>query len=261
MSYSSPTGLRLCALQTVPMIQPNDDLADVICRCMEAEAIELEADDIVVVAQKIVSKAENRRVPLAGVTPTEEARALAAKADKDPRVVQLILDESREVVRMVPGVLIVEQNLGLVMANAGIDMSNIEQGEEDDHALLLPLDPDASCRNIREGIRARTGINPSVIISDSVGRAWRECTVGLAIGVSGVPARVDLRGSTDLYGREQRVSEIALADSLAAAAVLLMGECDEGRPVVVISGLKLERADESASAKDIVRAADKDLFR
>ena len=207
-----------------------------------------------------ILKGEGRCVALRPIEASARARELAHQVDKDPRVVELILRESREVVRAAPGVLIVEHKQGLVMANAGIDMSNIEHDDGEDHALLLPVDPDASSRQIRQRIKEISDIDVGMIISDSVGRAWRECTVGLAIGVSGVPMRVDLRGSTDLYGRPQRVSEIALADSLASACVLLMGECDEGRPVVIVSGLSSER-DNSASARDIVREVGKDLFR
>ena len=242
------------------MVDEGDDLGEIICACTQAEGIQFGRGDVVVIAQKIVSKAEGRYVSLGQVEVSPRARELAHQIDKDSRMVELILRESREVVRTAPGVLIVEHNQGLVMANAGIDMSNIEHKGADDHVLLLPLDPDASSRQMRQRIKEITGADVGVIVSDSVGRAWRECTVGLAIGVSGVPMRIDLRGRTDLYGRTQRVSEIALADSLASACVLLMGECDEGRPVVIVSGLGPER-DDSSSAKDIVREVDKDLFR
>ncbi|MEM7254641.1 MAG: coenzyme F420-0:L-glutamate ligase [Pseudomonadota bacterium] len=260
MSYVSPTNLSIRALSGVPIVRKDDHLAQIIVQCAHDDGVPLESGDIIVLAQKIVSKAEGRQVALASIAPSDAAQALALKVDKDPRVVQLILDESSTVLRAVPGVLIVEHRLGLVMANAGIDMSNIEHEGEDDQALLLPIDPDRSARAIREAIAELSGANVGIVISDSVGRAWRECTVGLAIGVAGVPARIDLRGSHDLYGREQRVSEVALADSIAATAVLAMGECDEGRPIAVVRGLQLT-LDDRASAKDVLRDPDKDLFR
>jgi len=257
----TPTELTYRALCDFPMVEPDDDLAHLVHERFDAEGTPLETGDVVALAQKIVSKAEGRIVKLGEITPSQRAQTLGAKVDKDPRVVELILSESVDVVRAINGVLITENHYGLVMANAGLDMSNIEHDDPvaDDTALLLPVDPDASARSIRAGLEARVGGHVGVIICDSVGRAWRECTVGLAIGVSGVPARLDLRGDHDLYGRELKVSEVALGDSLAAAASVLMGERDEGRPVVRIRGLAVEGTD--GQARDVVRPRERDLFR
>jgi coenzyme F420-0:L-glutamate ligase/coenzyme F420-1:gamma-L-glutamate ligase len=248
------------ALGQIPMVQSGDDLAALIVTALHAGGETLRAGDIIAVAQKVVSKAEGRLVRLAQVQPSDEAQALALKVDKDPRVVELILSESVDVVRAINGVLITENRYGLVMANAGLDMSNVDHDSNGDVALLLPLDPDASAARLRAALEPHAGGRIGVIICDSVGRAWREATVGLAIGASGFPARLDLRGDHDLYGRELMVSEVALADSLAAAATLLMGERDEGRPVVRIRGYQLEGTPEG-QAKDVVRPRDRDLFR
>lgn len=257
----TPTELRLRALREFPIVKPGDDLAELVSEQQAEEGDPLRPGDVVALAQKIVSKAEGRIVKLRNVLPSEQANALAKKVDKDPRVVELILQESVEVVRAINGVLITENRYGLVMANAGLDMSNIEHDDpvEDDTALLLPVDPDTSAASIRASLETRVGGHIGVIICDSVGRAWRECTVGLAIGVSGLPARLDLRGDYDLYGRELKVSEVALADSLAAAASVLMGERNEGRPVVRFRGLSIEGSD--GQARDVVRPAERDLFR
>jgi len=257
----TPTELNLRALHEFPMVRSGDDLAALVFEGFNHEGSPLQAGDVIALAQKIVSKAEGRIVKLSSVTASERAQTLAEQVDKDPRVVELILSESVDVVRAINGVLITENRYGLVMANAGLDMSNVEHDDpvEDDTALLLPIDPDATARSIRTSLETRVGGHIGVIICDSVGRAWRECTVGLAIGVSGLPARLDLRGDHDLYGRELKVSEVALGDSLAAAASVLMGERDEGRPVVRIRGAGIEGTD--GSAHDVVRPRERDLFR
>lgn len=241
------------------MVEPGDDLGALILDALDSNGIELAPGDVIAVAQKIVSKAEGRLIPLVDVSPSAAAIELAEKVDKDPRVVELVLQESVDVVRAINGVLITENRYGLVMANAGLDMSNVDHGDGDGTALLLPVDPDASADRIRTVLETRANGPVGVIICDSVGRAWREATVGLAIGVSGFPARLDLRGDTDLYGRELMVSEVAIGDSVAAAASILMGERDEGRPVVLIRGLGADG--QSGRARDVVRPRERDLFR
>ena len=178
--------LTLTPLRGVPLIAPGDDLADVIVRALTATKMTLQPRDVLILAQKIVSKAEGRSVALSTVTPSPRAIELAKATQKDPRVVELILSESTEVIRRRPGAIIVAHRLGYVLANAGIDQSNVEHGG-DEHALLLPADPDKSCRDLRAALRERTGIDVAVLIIDSFGRAWRNGTVGTAIGVSGFP--------------------------------------------------------------------------
>jgi coenzyme F420-0:L-glutamate ligase/coenzyme F420-1:gamma-L-glutamate ligase len=213
--------------------------------------------DIVVLAQKIVSKAEGRRVRLADVTPSTRARMLAATVGKDPRIVELILSESARVLRAERGLLIVVDKRGHVLANAGIDQSNVSGGDE--AALLLPADPDASCARLREAIRQRSGAAVAVVINDSLGRAWRKGTVGTALGASGLPALLDLRGTPDRHGRALRTTEVGLADEIAAAASALMGQAGEGRPVVLVRGLPHSATD--GRARDLVRPEEQDLFR
>ena len=254
-----PRALSLFALPGIPMVQPGDDLpaliADGFARAGEAVA----EGDVLVVAQKIVSKSEGRYADLATVEPGAEARELAARTAKDPRMVELILSESRRVVRHRPGVIIVEHRLGFVMANAGIDNSNVEPAGTDERVLLLPRDPDGSARRIREGLRERLGADCAVIVNDSVGRAWRVGTVGLALGAAGLPSLLDLRGRDDLFGRPLEVTQVALADELAAAASLLQGEADEGMPVVVVRGLAAAGPGNAGAA--LIRDEADDLFR
>ena len=210
------------------MVRPGDDLAALIAEGYAQAGEAATSGDVLVVAQKIVSKSEGRYADLATVTPGEEARELARRTEKDPRLVELILSESRRVVRHRPNVIIVEHRLGFVMANAGIDSSNVEPSEGDERVLLLPRDPDGSAQRLREGLRERLGADCAVIVNDSVGRAWRIGTVGLALGAAGLPSLLDLRGRDDLFGRPLEVTQVALADELAAAASLLQGEADEG---------------------------------
>jgi coenzyme F420-0:L-glutamate ligase/coenzyme F420-1:gamma-L-glutamate ligase len=254
-----PTRMTLAALQGIPQVQPGDDLASIVIVALEASQEVLADGDILVVAQKIISKAEGRIVALEDVVASERAVALAADVGKDPRQVELVLRESREIVKHRPGVLIVEQNLGLVMANAGIDHSNIESPEGREQLLLLPLDPDASCQRLRDGLRQRLGVTVGIIVNDSIGRAWRVGTVGQAIGVAGLPAVIDLRGATDLFGRELLVSEQAVADELAGAASLLQGQAAEGLPVVLIRGFVSDAPVQGADA--LVRPREMDMFR
>ena len=312
----TPGELRVRAIEGVPRVRPGDDLGALLGDAIDRAGESIRHGDVVVVAQKIVSKAEGRIVRLADVTPSPRAIELGARVDKDPRAVEVILGEAVEVLRAVPGILIVETRHGIVLANAGADMSNIEHDEEDDHLLLLPEDPDASADRLRtalesqmeeeafssteiaastgEGIKenasvfASTGagrgeMEPSlnepcgsspataarkpgigVVVADSVGRAWREGTVGLAIGVSGLPARLDRRGEPDLFGRALHVTEVGIADSIASAASIVMGEGAEGRPAALVRGLSFDdrsEAERAGRARDLVRPRERDLFR
>lgn len=249
-------GLCLRPLRGVPLVKAGDDLAAVILTALRASDQDLQNGDVLVLAQKIVSKAEGRSVDLSTVAPTPHAIELAAQTQKDARVVELILSESKAVLRARPGVIIVEHRLGLVLANAGIDRSNVEGA---DHALLLPLDPDQSSRAIRGAIAERTGIAVGVLIIDSIGRAWRNGTVGTAIGAAGIPTLLDLRGRPDLYERKLETTEVGWADELASAASLMMGQANEGRPIVLARGLFDHAAD--GRARDLLRPKDRDLFR
>ena len=248
--------IELVGLPGLPIVAPGDDLATLILAGVGDAGLTLQPGDVLVVAQKIVSKAEGRFVDLASVSPGEEARALAAKCDKDPRLVELILRESRAVLRYRTNLVVVEHRLGFVVANAGIDASNVGQP---DRVLLLPENPDASARRLRETLRERCGAEVAVIVNDSVGRAWRMGTVGTALGCAGLPALVDLRGRPDLFGRALQVSETGLADELASAASLLQGEAAEAMPVVLIRGADVDGPDTGVGA--LVRPAERDMFR
>jgi coenzyme F420-0:L-glutamate ligase / coenzyme F420-1:gamma-L-glutamate ligase len=234
---SDPAELRLVALPGFPQVERGADLAALTAAALERAALRLQRDDVLVFAQKVVSKAEGRQVDLAQVAPGERALGLARTVQKDARLVELILRESRRVVRAAPDVLIVEHRLGLVMANAGIDQSNVADPAGGEFALLLPQDPDASAARLRSALGVFTGCEPGVVISDSFGRPWRLGTVGVAIGCAGLPALLDLRGRADLFGRALRVTLVAHADEIAAAASLLMGQANEARPVVLVRGL------------------------
>ncbi len=252
--------LSLLALTSLPEVVPGDDLAALILAALEREQLQLVDGDIVVLAQKIVSKAENRLCRLAEVDPSPQAQELAAASGKDPRLVELVLRESRRIVRQSANVLIVEHRLGHVMANAGIDRSNLDADPSDDGiVLLLPQDPDASARELRRTLADATGARLGVLITDSFGRPWRMGTVGVAIGAAGPASLIDRRGEPDRHGRRLEVTEVAQADAIAAAAVLLMGEGSEGRPVVILRGL--EWAESTQGADSLLRPSDKDLFR
>ncbi|MCC7483990.1 MAG: coenzyme F420-0:L-glutamate ligase [Burkholderiales bacterium] len=249
--------LTLTALPGMPEVEPGADLAGLLLDAVARAGRSLVDGDVLVIAQKIVSKAEGRLVPLADVAPSPRAQALAREADKDPRLVELMLRESREVLRVKPGVLIVEHRLGLVMAGAGIDQSNTGTAQE--AALLLPEDPDASARAVRDRLRQRAGAAVGVVVNDSFGRAWRNGVTGVAIGVAGIPALVDQRGRPDRGGRILRVTQIAAADEIAAAASLLMGQADEGLPAVLARGFP--HAPRESAAAELVRPRAEDLFR
>jgi coenzyme F420-0:L-glutamate ligase / coenzyme F420-1:gamma-L-glutamate ligase len=251
--------MSLFPVLNFPLIQPGDDLATLIVEHLRAQGETLQPGDILVLAQKIVSKAEGRLVRLADVTPSAQAREMADVVGKDARHLQVVLDDTNEVVRARRGLFVVEQRNGWVCANAGVDRSNIdpEQGET---LAMLPLDSDASAAALRKQLGALTGVMPAVIINDSHGRAWRIGTCGVAIGCAGLPPVWNQRGLHDLFGYELQSSEECIADELAAAASLLMGQSDEGRPVVVIRGYSLPDAPH-APAKAIQRPAAMDAFR
>jgi coenzyme F420-0:L-glutamate ligase / coenzyme F420-1:gamma-L-glutamate ligase len=248
--------LTLTGLDSIGEVKAGDDLAALLLEAVTAVGETLREGDIVAVAQKIVSKAEGRMVRLADVVPAPAAQALAAETGKDPRLCQLLLDETRGIVRQRAGLAIVEDIRGLVLANAGIDASNVSADGES--VLLLPRDPDASAARLHEAIAARCGVRPGVVILDSIGRAWRMGTVGTAIGVAGIPALLDLRGRPDMHGRKLETSELGLADEIAAAASLLMGQADEHCPAVLVRGLDLTG---EGRAADLLRPRELDLFR
>jgi coenzyme F420-0:L-glutamate ligase/coenzyme F420-1:gamma-L-glutamate ligase len=251
--------LSLTALPDVPEVRPGDDLAAQILAGVARAGEQLRDGDIVVLAQKIVSKSEGRYVRLADVTPSARANELAQAARKDPRVVELMLQESREVMRHRPDVIVVEHRLGFVLANAGIDASNLEPAGEDERVLLLPRDPDASAAALRDRLQKATGARLGVVINDSLGRAWRNGTIGTALGASGLPALLDMRGKPDRHGRTLRSTEVGVADEVAAAASLLMGQADEGRPIVIVRGFPYSPGE--GSAQDLVRPRQLDMFR
>ena len=249
----------LIALRDVPLVRPGDDLAALLIEAIAKGGHGVAAGDVLVIAQKIVSKAESRYVDLARIEPSRRALTVAEATGKDPRLVEVILGESRRVVRQGPNVLIVEHVLGFVMANAGVDRSNIDPQAGAEPVLLLPRDPDRSAAALRARIGAQFGTAPAVIISDSFGRAWRRGTVGIALGAAGLPSLMDLRGQPDLYGRELRVTETGFADEIAAAASLLMGQGSEGMPAVLLRGLSWFAP--PAPAAELIRPADEDMFR
>ncbi len=252
--------VTLTAVPGIPDIHPGDDLGRIVVQAMEAAGYPLQEGDVVVVTQKIVSKAEGRLVSIAGITPSSEAMAWAEQTGKDPRLVELILRESSRVLRARPGLIIVEHRLGFVCANAGIDHSNVCPGnEEDAWALLLPEDPDASARRLRDTLRALTGVEVAVLIVDSHGRAWRMGAVGVAIGVAGLRPVTDLRGRADRCGRTLHVSQVGTADEIAAAASLLMGQAAEGTPVVVVRGASYQPGE--GCLAELLRPKELDLFR
>lgn len=248
--------LRCRALVGVPLVQEGDDLAAITLDAVRASGEELQTGDVVVLAQKVVSKAEGRMVDLAEVQPSQRALELAEATGKDPRVVELVLSESTEVLRHRVGAIVVVHRLGLVLANAGIDQSNVGGS---DRVLLLPLDPDGTCAQLRAELYRRTRLDLAVLMIDSIGRAWRRGTIGTALGVSGLPGLLDLRGRPDLHGRRLEVTEIGLADELAAAASLVMGQGDEGTPIVLARGVPYARRE--GKALELVRPKQEDLFR
>ncbi|HSG42254.1 MAG TPA: coenzyme F420-0:L-glutamate ligase [Anaerolineales bacterium] len=251
--------LTLTSIIGIPLIRQDDDLADIILKSLQSDHIQLEDNDILVIAQKIVSKAEGRMVDLATVTPSKHAFDLANVTEKDARLIELILQESNEVLRTRPGTIIVEHKQGFVCANAGIDHSNVSEKKDEEWVLLLPQDPDLSSRKMRDEIESKTGKRIGILIIDSHGRAWRNGTVGVAIGVSGLPALQDLRGEPDLFGTELRITQVGVADELAAAASLMMGQAAEGTPLVHVRGFPYPLRE--GSLKDLIRPKEQDMFR
>lgn len=252
--------ITLTAIPGIPMISPGDDLARIIADALSAFHFPLSNSDTVVVAQKIVSKAEGRAIRLSDVTPSPRALELAQVVQKDPRLIEVILSEAVEVVRVRPGLIIVRDRRGWVCANAGVDRSNVMQdGSGDECVLRLPLDPDASAARLRQGLRQRTGVDVGVIIADSHGRPHRNGVIGVAIGVAGLPALEDWRGRVDLFGYTLQHTEIALADMIASAATLLLGQAAEGTPVVVVRGV--QHTARAGAARELVRSPERDLFR
>jgi coenzyme F420-0:L-glutamate ligase / coenzyme F420-1:gamma-L-glutamate ligase len=253
--------LTLTALKDFPLINPGDDLAVIIEDSLDKSTLALEDNDILVLAQKIVSKAEGRMINLAGISPGDRANELAIQTEKDARLIELILQESSSILRTRPGTIIVEHKLGFICANAGIDHSNVagKGNSKEEIVLLLPEDPDRSAKLIRTELERITGKRIGILIIDSHGRAWRNGTVGMSIGLSGIPGVLDERGWKDLFGYTLRITIVGVADELAAAASLLMGQAAEGTPVVHVRGFPYSLRE--GSLKEIIRPKDQDLFR
>ena len=251
--------LTITGLNGVPLVQAGDDLAAIALAAYAASGLVPADGDVLVVAQKIVSKSEGRIVDVSTVEPSPQAIALAAEVEKDPRLVEVILSESRRIVRRRPNLVIAEHRCGWVMANAGIDHSNVAPDDGTERVLLLPLDPDASAASLRQRLTATTGRRIAVVISDSFGRPFRRGTVGIALGAAGLPAVIDWRGHPDLFGRILEVTETGFADEIAAAASLVQGQADEATPIVLVRGLSWSAPDAPAAA--LVRPAEHDLFR
>ena len=251
--------VEITAIPGFPEVRPGNDLVRLLLLSAGQAGIDLEDGDVLVFAQKIVSKAEGRLVNLATITPGKRALELAEQSQKDARIVELILRESEEISRVRPGLIISRHRLGFTSANAGIDRSNVAQTGEDETVVLLPEDPDRSAERIRQAIRERTGAKVGVLIADSHGRPFRLGTVGVAIGVAGLPALWDRRGEPDLYGYELQHTEVGTADEIASAAGLLMGQAAEGAPVVLLRGLRLPPFEGRAS--DLIRPPEADLYR
>jgi coenzyme F420-0:L-glutamate ligase / coenzyme F420-1:gamma-L-glutamate ligase len=252
--------VSLTAIEGIPLVRTGDDLAAILAAAIRGQVIAPADGDVLVVAQKIVSKAEGRYVDLATVTPSPRALELAATTGKDPRHVEVVLSESTEVLRAREGgLIIVAHRLGFIMANAGVDQSNLDPDLQGDYVLLLPEDPDASAAELRDALRTALGVTMGVVISDSFGRPWRNGVVGVAIGAAGLPALIDARGSPDLAGRLLRITEIGYADEVASAASLLMGESNERIPAVLVRGLRQDAP--AGRAADLVRPKHMDMFR
>jgi coenzyme F420-0:L-glutamate ligase/coenzyme F420-1:gamma-L-glutamate ligase len=251
-------------IQIIPVhlsidIKPHDNLDIIILESLKHARVNLCDGDIVVIAQKIVSKAEDRIINLEHIKPSAKSLAIAKENDKDARIVELILNESKEVLRLFKGILIVETKQGFICANAGIDQSNVQDGYN--HALLLPADADSSANKIRDSLRKKTaGKDVAVVITDTFGRPFREGQTNVAIGIAGIEPIKSYIGTTDMYGKKLKVTEIAVADEIASAAELSMGKSDR-IPIVIIRGYKYQKTDEKSSISKIIRSKEKDLFR
>ena len=256
-----PVGTRVeyIALQDIRRVEPGEDLAALVRQGLAGMSLELQRGDILVIAQKIVSKSEGRYVRLSDVEPSPEALELAATVGKDPRFLEVVLRESTEVVKTRPNVVIAAHRLGFVMANAGIDQSNIEHREGEERVLLLPKDPDGSAQKLKLTLDAAGDLNLGIIINDSFGRPWRNGVVGVAIGAAGIPSLLSQIGVPNMFGRAMRVTEVAIADEIAGAASLLMGQAGEGMPIILVRGLTLDGAASPAAA--LARPKSQDMFR
>ena len=250
--------LSLTALAGVPEVQPGESLDQIIQAALRHSQVTLENGHVIAICQKIISKAENRFVALETVSPGARAVELGQRCEKDPRFVEVVLRESTQVLRCVRDVLIVRHRLGFVLANAGVDQSNVGGAGR---VLLLPEDPDGSAAQIRDAIARRLGVSVGVIVTDSFGRAWRLGVCGSCIGCAGLVPLADARGRADRFGRPLRVTQIAVADALAAAATFAMGEADEGTPIVVVAGVPPQYLAHAAAAARLVRPIDADLFQ
>lgn len=253
--------LTFIPLKGLPLVSSGDDLAALIANTLDESDLLLQDGDVLVIAQKIVSKAEGRLVNLTTVNPSEAALDYARITGKNPCLVELILSESAEVLRVRKNLIIVEHRLGFISANAGIDHSNVSGpwGEAEDWVLLLPENPEASAEHIRRALEDRYGCQLGVLIIDSHGRAWRLGTIGMTIGLSGLPGLVDLRGEQDLFDYRLRVTQVAASDELAAGASLVMGQAREGTPVVLARGFPYPLRE--GSLAELIRPKDADLFR
>jgi coenzyme F420-0:L-glutamate ligase / coenzyme F420-1:gamma-L-glutamate ligase len=247
------------ALPNIPLVQPGDDVCAIIKAGLVEAGIVLQNGDVIVIAQKIISKSENRYVDLAAILPSARAEELAGITGKDVRHIEVVLAESAEVLRARKNVIIVAHRLGYVMANAGIDESNINHVDGPGRVLLLPVDPDRSCREIKARLDRECAVSVGVIINDSFGRAWRNGVVGVALGAAGIASLQNLIGSPDLFGRAMKVTEVAIGDELAAAASLAMGQGAEGTPIVHVRGFRNRAPDNDASA--LIRPKQMDMFR
>ena len=259
MKQHKVTGLSVLPVPNLPLFAAGDSIPEILAKSLIESDISLEDGDIIVVAQKIVSKVEGRTRNLSGIQPGPAALDAAAKSRKDPAIVELIVSQSQELMRVAPGVIIARNNKGHVLANAGIDASNVAPGEHGS-VLLWPEDPDASARALRDALQVRFNVRLAVIISDSLGRAWRMGTMGTAIAVSGMKPLRDRRGEKDLFGRTLESTIIGVADEIAAAASLVIGEGDEGTPAVIVRGAYYD-TDDDACIADLIRPLEQDLFR
>lgn len=246
--------INIIGLVGLPEIMAGDDLSSLISRAAVESGLEIIAGDVFVIAQKIVSKSEGRVVQLDSVTPSQLAREWAESHKKDARMVEVVLNESRRIVRMDRGILVCETRHGLVCANAGVDASNVAEGS----VVLLPQDPDASAQRIREGLERASGVHVAVIVSDTFGRPWREGLVNVAIGISGLAPLIDYRGQTDSFNRPLQVTVIAAADEIASAAELVMKK-SAGIPAALVRGLMIES--DRGSGRDLIRVPEQDIFR
>ena len=252
-----PTYANIFAVSSIGKIQPGDNISELILARLQAQGEALKDGDVIVIAQKIISKVEGRQVDLKHVVPSKKANRIAKQSHKDPRIVELILNESVEIIRIKEGLIITRHHLGLVLANAGIDQSNIEH-DPDGSVLLLPKSPSKSCEDIRQAIRSQTKKDVAVLMNDSVGRPWRIGTTSIAIGSAGLTPLLDQRGKTDLFGRQMETAMTAIADQVASMAALIQGECNEGQPIVICRGLKCFMG--TGKASDLVRPIEQDLF-